>query len=301
MAIIKEHFDEFDVYVEDSEYQFKYIRIYEDCFYDSISRYLLDKRKINTYTSVNISIAKELTKIDYLNIYQRLIQFIDYEKIINKNNYLDAEIIKYLDKSLEHDGDDLRKDKWGRIGEYIFNMILDSYFHLDCVVRKFALNTSPNMSVYGIDTVHCSLEDKIIYFGESKFVDNIEDGVLLINKSLEEYDKQIANEYLTISNINIERNTEFVNEFLNPNTAFTFNEFLQKTEINTIGIPIFIAHAGEMSEEIVFEKLRKVKRNNYFNLNTKYFVISFPILDKIKFRKAFINNINRILEELRSA
>ena len=80
-------------------------------------------KKINAYTSVNIEITNELTAQDYQNIYHRLIQFIDYEKIININDFLDLEIIKYLDENLEHKNDDLRRDKWGRIGEYIFNMI----------------------------------------------------------------------------------------------------------------------------------------------------------------------------------
>lgn len=300
MAIIKEHFDDFDVYIENSEFQFRHIKINEDCFYDKICKYLLDEKKINTYTSVNIEITNELKEQDYINIYHRLIQFIDYEKIVNINDFVDPEIIKYLDENLEHENTDLRKDKWGRIGEYIFNMILDSYFRLDCVVRKFALNTSPNMSVYGIDSVHCSLKDKIIYFGESKFVENIKDGVRLINKSLAEYDKQISNEYLTISNRNIERNMNFVNEVLNHNIAYTFQEFINKTGIKTIGVPIFIAHAGEIEEEKVFEELRNVTRNSFYGLKTNYIAISFPILNKEKFRCSFVNTVNAKLEELKN-
>lgn len=300
MAITKEHFEDFDVYIEESEYQFKHIKIDEDCFYDKICEYLVDEKKINTYTSVNVDITDELTEQDYLNIYHRLIQFIDYEKIVNINNFVDPEIIKYLDENLEHENVDLRKDKWGRIGEYIFNIILDSYFSLDCVVRKFALNTSPNMSVYGIDSVHCSLKDKIIYFGESKFVENIREGVRLINKSLAEYDKQIANEYLTISNRNIERNVNFVNEVLKRNTAYTFQEFINKTGIETIGVPIFIAHAGEINEEGVFKELRNVIRNSFYGLKTNYIVISFPILNKEKFRFSFIKAVNSKLEELKN-
>lgn len=300
MAITKEHFDDFDVYIENSEYQFKHIKIDEDCFYDKVCEYLLDEKKINAYTSINIEITNELTEQDYLNIYHRLIQFIDYEKIVNINNFVDPEIIKYLDENLEHENTDLRKDKWGRIGEYIFNILLDSYFRLDCVVRKFALNTSPNMSVYGIDSVHCSLKDKIIYFGESKFVGDIKDGVKLINKSLAEYNKQIANEYLTISNRNIERNAKFVNEILNHNTAYTFQEFINKTGIDTIGIPVFIAHAGEIDEEKIFEELRKITRNSFYGLKTNYIAISFPILNKEKFRRSFINTVNSKLEELKN-
>lgn len=301
MAITKEHYEDFDVYIEDSEYQFKHIKINEESFYDKICEYLLDEKKINTYTSVNIEITNELTEQDYLNIYHRLIQFIDYEKIININDFVDPEIIKYLDENLEHKNTDLRRDKWGRIGEYIFNMILDAYFGLDCVVRKFALNTSPNMSVYGIDSVHCSLKDKIIYFGESKFVENIKDGVKLINKSLSEYDKQIANEYLTISNRNIQRNKDFVNTYFSEKMAYTFQEFIEMSGIETICIPIFIAHAGDINHENIFKALRNVTRTSFYGLKTNYIAISFPILNKENFRLSFIKAVNSKLEELKNA
>lgn len=300
MAITKEHYEDFDVYIEDSEYQFKHIKINEESFYDKICEYLLDEKKINTYTSVNIEITNELTEQDYLNIYHRLIQFIDYEKIININDFVDPEIIKYLDENLEYKNADLRRDKWGRIGEYIFNMILDSYFGLDCVVRKFALNTSPNMSVYGIDSVHCSLKDKIIYFGESKFVENIKDGIKLINKSLSEYDKQIANEYLTISNRNIQRNNDFVNIYFNDKMAYTFQEFIEMSGIETICIPIFIAHAGDINHENIFKELRNVTRTSFYGLKTNYITISFPILNKENFRLSFIKAVNSKLEELKN-
>ncbi len=152
---------------------------------------------------------------NYREIYDRLIQFIDFEKVININKLLDPSIKSILDAELINFSANLRKDTWGRIGEYIFNIILDTYFNLDCVIRKFALNTSPNMPVYGIDIVHCSLENKCLYFGESKFVTDITKGVALINKSLEQYEAQIGKEYFNISNANFRRNPKIFIYFKN--------------------------------------------------------------------------------------
>ena len=66
------------------------------------------------------------------------------------------------------------------------------------------------MPVYGIDTVHCSLEDKTFYFGESKMVDFIDNGINLIIKSLESYEAQISAEYYTIKNNNFTRSDKFM-------------------------------------------------------------------------------------------
>lgn len=122
---------------------------------------------IKKHATINLDVDEELSLEDYNEIYNRLINFVDFEKIINVAE-LEQPIIDILDDELEKDSQDIRKDKWGRIGEYVFNIILDTYFNLDCIIRKFALSTSRNMPVYGIDTLHCSLKDKIIFFGRIK-------------------------------------------------------------------------------------------------------------------------------------
>ena len=161
-------FQDFDVYSEYTEKQFRYIHITQPDFYGKLCEYLLSPEIINAHTTFNIDVETELSIENYREIYDRLIQFIDFEKVINVNDLLDPSLKAILDAELINFSTDLRKDKWGRVGEYIFNIILDTYFNLDCVIRKFALNTSPNMPVYGIDTVHCSLENKCLFFGESK-------------------------------------------------------------------------------------------------------------------------------------
>ena len=295
-----ERYQDFDVYSDLNEKQFRYVYITQNCFYNKLCKYLLSPSMIKAHASVNLGITTDFALEDYREIYDRLIQFIDLEKIFNIDDILDPAIKKVLDEELIASTADLRKDKWGRIGEYIFNVLLDTYFELDCIIRKFALNTSPNMPVYGIDTVHCSLKNKCIYFGESKCVSSLANGVALLNKSLEEYEAQIEKEFFTITNQNFRRSQTFLDVFSNEIlTCFSFREFIEKAQIKSIGIPVFVAHAGTFDVNTVFAELRKIKKQQLFGLETSYIVISFPIVDKENFRTAFIYEANTQLEEMK--
>ena len=139
--ITSQDFEKFTVYSEDDAYQFCYITIKEESFYEDFAHYILDFNMIKKHATINLGITEELSLRDYNEILNRLTAFVDFEKIYDVAQ-LDDSIIQILDKEYMSDGADLRKDKWGRIGEYIFNILLDSYFNLDCIVRKCALNTS---------------------------------------------------------------------------------------------------------------------------------------------------------------
>lgn len=295
--ITTQDFEKFIVYSEDEAYQFCYITIKEQSFYEDFASYILDFNMIKKHAAINLDITTELTLRDYNEILNRLISFVDYEKIYDIAQFDDS-IIQILDEEYLKDGADLRKDKWGRIGEYIFNIILDSFFNLDCVVRKFALNTSRNMPVYGIDTVHCSLENRIFYFGESKMVDSIDNGINLIKKSLENYEAQISNEYYTIKNNNFTRSTEFLKLFDECLLrCLKFTELIEYIGLSSIGIPVFVSHGGTYDVETVFKKMRNIPNKPLFNLETKYFLISVPILDKNRFRDSFINVVKEKIKE----
>lgn len=295
--IIAEEFDQFTVYKETKAHQFCYIKIGEDSFYEDFASYLLDFEMIKKHASINLGIDTELTLEDYNEIFDRLRNFVDLEKIYNVAE-LDQAVVDILDQELIKDSADLRRDKWGRIGEYIFNIILDSYFNLDCIVRKFALSTSRNMPVFGIDTVHCSLSDKTMYFGESKMVGSLKNGVQLIAKSLECYEAQIAEEYFTIRNNQFTRNQEFLELFdYSMKRCLSFSELIKATGITTIGIPVFVSHGGDYTTANVFMELRKIPMKQLFGLDTIYYLISVPVIDKNRFREAFVNVIRQKIEE----
>lgn len=295
--IIEECFDKFTVYKNDEKHQFCYITLNEDSFYNDFASYLLDFSMIKKHATINLGIEEELSIDDYNEIYCRLISFVDYEKIYSVAGF-DQAIVDVLDTELIKDTEDFRKDKWGRIGEYIFNVILDSYFSLDCIIRKFALNTSPNMSVYGIDTLHCSLSNRTFYFGESKMVGNIDSGIKLICKSLEDYEAQIAKEYFTIKNNNINKSTEFLEIFNSSlKRCLSFEDLIELASLTTIAIPVFIAHGGNYDTTKIFKKLEDIPQKKLFGLETKYYLISVPIINKDNFREAFVRVIRTKIEE----
>lgn len=297
--ITKETFDKFTVYKESDLHQFCFVSIDSSTFYEDFSSYILDFQMIKKHATINLDVDEELSLEDYNEIYNRLINFVDFEKIINVAE-LEQPIIDILDDELEKDSQDIRKDKWGRIGEYVFNIILDTYFNLDCIIRKFAHSTSRNMPVYGIDTLHCSLKDKIIFFGESKMVKDISNGIKLIQKSLLEYEAQILEEYYTIKNNNFTRSEDFLEIFKDSLLrCLSFNDLIKHTGITTIGIPIFISHAGDYTTQDIFEKLKKIPTKSFFGLTTQYYIISLPVIDKNKFREAFIGTIQKKIKECR--
>ena len=156
------------------------------------------------------------------------------------------------------------------------------------------------MSVYGIDTLHCSLSEHTFYFGESKMVGSIDSGIKLICRSLEEYEAQISKEYYTIKNNNINKNEEFVEVFNSSlKRCLSFTDLIRVASLTTIGVPIFIAHGGKFDTKYVFEKMSTIPQKNLFGLETKYFLISVPIISKSKFRDAFIKVIRDKIEECR--
>lgn len=297
--ISSEAFEKFTVYKEAETHQFRYISIEESSFYEDFASYLLDFEMIRRHAAINLGINEDLTIEDYNEIYNRLIGFVDFEKIYNVAN-LDPAIIAILDEELISDSSDLRTDKWGRIGEYIFNVVLDSYFNLDCIIRKFALHTAQNMSVYGIDTVHCSLSDRILFFGESKMVDSIKNGVELIKKSLESYEAQIAKEYFTIRNNNFTKNEEFLELFkYSMDRCLDFSSLIRAANITKLGVPVFVSHSGDYTPENVFKELRKIPMHRLFDLDTYYYLISVPVIDKKRFGQAFVDVIRKKIEECR--
>ena len=129
-------------------------------------------------------------------------------------------------------------------------------------------------------------------------VESIDNGINLIIRSLENYEAQISSEFYTIKNNNFSKNEEFMKLFEESlYRCLNFSELISRIDIKTIGIPIFISHGGDYDLNTIFNKMKRIPQTALFGLDTKYFFISVPILDKAKFRDAFINVINDKIEE----
>ena len=70
-------------------------------------------------------------------------------------------------------------------------------------------------------------------------------------------------------------------------TSIKMSDFVNKAKIETIGIPIFIAHGGDVDVGDIFEKMKKIKKISLYGLKMEYIIISMPLIDKKEIMKCF--------------
>lgn len=62
-----------------------------------------------------------------------------------------------------------------------------------------------------------------------------------------------------------------------------------------------MAHGNEKDSQKIIEKLKKtIKRKNFFDIETEYYLISLPIIDKSKFTLTFTKIVKEKKEEYES-
>ena len=130
-------------------------------------------------------------------------------------------------------------------------------------------------------------EKSEILFGEAKFAKNLKNGVSLVNRSLRRYEQNIREEYLLVlSNEGYNLNSSFLNKYKDTiEVCRTFEDFIKESNTNSVIIPIFIAHGDGNKEKIekFLDRLNSVNSNKMLGLETKYLLISLPVIDKEKF------------------
>lgn len=293
-----EKYDCFNVYHENDATQFFHIEINSTSFYKKLFDYFFSEDNLLHYAENISSIRFFPTKKNFVTLFKQLKVFID-----QKNQELSiAELDNYLKNLLINDGRLIDKDgktgilldKIGKIGEYIFCCILSDYFKFDCIIPKVHLQTDYNMSVYGIDTLYYSQQNDLLLFGESKVSKSITNGVSLINASLKEYKQQLESEFtLLLSDRLITNNFNIFTKKYGSIVELCLNieDFIKEADIKHIGIPVFIAHGTEIDQESIFAELKKIKKQDFFNIKTQYFLITLPILNKEDFSKEFTKYI----------
>ncbi len=295
----KKNFEDFTVYEDNAGYAFVDIHLDdEEKFYSSVFEYFFSEDKLLRYCENKKNIKFEPSRKAYTLLFRNLKNFID-----DKNEKIDLPL---LEKEIEDilclegivsykDGDMVaRKDKIGKIGEYIFSCLLFDYFKFECVIPKIHLQTDYNMSVYGIDTVFYSEIDNMILFGESKLSISLKNGIALIKKSLEDYEKQISDEYeLVLSNRIYGDKLNIFHDKYGDYTEICvdINEFIAEAHITQIGIPIFIAHGTDTDPDDIVKRMNKIPKKKMLGLDTKYYCISLPVIDKYKMIATFTRKI----------
>lgn len=305
--IIKKDFDCFNVYSTEGNYSFFHIEIEDtEDFYKKLFYYFFDENRLLQYAENNFHLKFEKSDKNYATLYKNLRYFIDEKFLLENFDYevFDETIEKILKEEYIIENkvgkNFIRIDKFGKVGEYIFSTILANYFKFDCIIPKIKLTTNYNMSVFGIDTLFYSSENNILLFGESKVSKSIQNGIELIKTSLKDYESQINNEFLlTLSNRTLNCNPKFLEKFKQHiDTCINFDEFKNCANLEAIGIPIFIAHSSESNDpEYYLNELIKIPKTKFCNLDTYYYSISLPIVNKDKMMVVFTAEM-KIKEDL---
>lgn len=313
IVIQKKEFDCFDVYFFTEGHSFVYADFQDtNSFIDGLVEYIFKEENLLNYAKRNNKIAFLGTDKQYAKLYNNISMFLNTELELLEVDDITDELKDVLGQEytlIDEAGNlKIQNDKVGKIGEYTFHLLLNNYFGLDCVLPKFRCTTDRNMSVFGIDTLFLDTSKRVLYFGESKFCKTIDNGIILINRSLEKYEEQIDEEYrIVLSDDEAFRlSPEFERIFGDAKQiCISFREFIKVAGIKEIGVPIFIAHgntrANEIKPEEYITKLNnKIKRNNYYGIDVKYIFISLPVIDKNKFVESAITKAVKKQDEYKN-
>ena len=285
------NFEEFKIYNEENKYSFLYADFDdENKFLTGLVSDIFDEKNLLLYSELNTRIDFTPGKKEYVKLYKNIQYFLNEELMKIPVVNLDDELERILGEEYEclRDSDGkflIKQDKMGKIGEYIFHIILTRYFGYKCIIPKFRTTTDRNMSAFGIDTLFYDDEKSEILFGEAKFAKNLKNGVSLVNRSLRRYEQNIREEYLLVlSNEGYNLNSSFLNKYKDTiEVCRTFEDFIKESNTNSVIIPIFIAHGDGNKEKIEKFLDRLTSVNKILGLETKYLLISLPVIDKEKF------------------
>ena len=294
-AINIKRYNGFDVYYKDKGYSFIYADFYDvDKLIDGLTDYIFKEENLLNY-------ARRTSKIDFsgeehqfVKLYHNISVFLNQQLETLSIGEVSEELLDVLGQEytlVDEKGElKVQRDKVGKLGEYVFHLLLTDYFQLDCILPKFRYTTDRNMSVFGIDTLFLDIKKKSLYFGESKFSKDLSNGIKLVNRSLKDYEEQISEEYRIVLGPEdvFPVSKEFVEIFGEKRKiCISFKKLIEVANITTIGVPIFIAHGNgtekNTPEEFVNEILSKIHKEKFFGLDTKYIFISLPVIDKNRF------------------
>ncbi|HJA52847.1 MAG TPA: DUF1837 domain-containing protein [Candidatus Massiliomicrobiota merdigallinarum] len=286
-------YDGFTVYMHNNAHSFVYADFNDsDKLIKGLAKYIFQENNLLNYGNSITRYKFMPSQKNYKRLYSMIGSFLNRElemltfDDVNENVY-DALNQEY--KFVDLNGKTcVQNDKIGKIGEYIFHLLLSNYFKVDCIIPKFKLITDRNMSVFGIDALFYDSKNNVILFGESKVCKNLENAITLINRSLLDYEQQISEEYrLVLSN-----DEEIYNLSEEFNRAFqsyteicvTFQDFVENANIQHICVPVFIAHGKSTDNDEIREYLEKmynkIKIKQFFDIDTRYLFISLPIINK---------------------
>lgn len=308
-----EIFEQFTVYKDGASSSFLFAHFDKpDLFFNGLADYLLSEYNLLNYANTLTPIAFTPTPAIYKKLYNTLSTFLNDELELLTFDDVSAEIRTALGEEyhfIDVNGKTLlQKDKIGKIGEYALHLLLTNYYKVHCILPKFRSTTDRNMSVFGIDALFFDPKQRTIYFGESKVCGSIDNAITLVNRSFDDYENQIAEEYkLVLSNDEVfNLSQEFKNAFQqHTEVCISFQDFIKAAAINKICVPAFLAHGNTNSTHTPDKFLEKMNsnlhRNQFFNLDTEYIFISLPIIDKAEMMNVIMQKVVKKNNEYRKS
>ena len=150
-TVTSQHFNDFNVFSLDDSSVFIHINLTEDSFYKGFVKYFLDESRILRYAENKANLTFTPSKRNYVTLYKHLGYYIDEYNLEKLPVTIEEEVIKILadEYQLNDLGDgnlQVRLDKIGKIGEYLFCNLLSEYFNFNCIIPKVHLTTDFNMS-----------------------------------------------------------------------------------------------------------------------------------------------------------
>lgn len=305
-------FEQFTVYSSGNSDSFVYADFHNTSrFMDGLSDYILSEANLLNYANSITPIAFTPTPAIYKKLYSTLETFMNEKTELLTFDNVSNEVRDTLGKEysfINKNGETLlQNDKIGKIGEYIFHVLLTKYYGVDCIIPKFRCITDRNMSVFGIDALFLEPQNRVIYFGESKVCNTIDNAITLINRSFSEYESQISEEYklVLINDDAFRLSQEFQDAFRQyTEVCISFESFIKAASITQICVPAFLAHgngSGNNTPADFLDKMnRRLAKKSFFGLDTKYLFISLPIIDKAEIMDITMKKVVKKSNEYRS-
>ena len=301
--INKKKYNGFDVWSINEGYSFIYADFYDsEKLIDGLTDYIFEENNLLNYARRTSKINFTGDESQFVALYNNISVFLNQQLESLEIGEASEELMDVLGEEyalVDENGElKVQRDKVGKLGEYVFHLLLTDFFQLDCILPKFRYSTDRNMSVFGIDTLFLDTKEKAIYFGESKFSKDIINGIKLVNKSLKDYEQQILEEYKIV--LAPEDVFPVSKEFLeifgeSRQVCISFKKLIEVANITTIGVPVFIAHGNgkdkNTPEDFINQMLSKIQRKDFFGLDTKYIFISLPVIDKNRFVEVAIKKV----------
>lgn len=248
--------------------------------YDAICDLLLDETNLFFYAS-----QKESSKT--------LDETRKYIKKLMDNNILKENIFDIFNSiGWNKDKIDINNTIFqGDFAEYLMCIVIDKLNKFKTLISKVSLKTSPNMPSYGNDNIFFDYDDNILYYGESKFYQNAEDGLKASLNSLTKHSSITEIRFIrSHTNTFIAKNDEIRNKLIEKLEIVYPDE--DNIKIKQISFIVNEDIWRKEDYEKILLKLYKTQENIFSNF-TEIILIFLPVISKKELLEHFVERIKK--------